>query len=50
MDDAISIARNLVEYTIKGTFRQRQSETLPALDPYGALAKSMVPMERSDGG
>lgn len=49
-DDAISIARNLVEYTTTGTFKQRQGDTLPTPDPFGALARPLVPMERSDGG
>lgn len=48
MDDAISIARNLVEYTTTGSFNQRASTSLPPPDPFGALAHPLLPMERSD--
>lgn len=48
MDDAISIARNLVEYTTTGSFKQRQGDQLPAPDPLGQLVRPLVPMERSD--
>ena len=50
MDDAISIARNLVEYTTTGTFKQRVVDPQPEPDPFGALARPLLPMERSDGG
>lgn len=50
MDDAISIARALVEYTTTGAFRQRESSPLPPPDPAGILMKPLLPMERSDGG
>lgn len=50
MDDAISIARNLVEYTTTGSFEQRQVAALPEPDPFGQLARPLLPMERSDGG
>ena len=50
MDDALSIARNLVEYTTTGTFKQRQADPMPAPDPFGQLARPLLPMERSDGG
>lgn len=49
MDDAISIARNLVDYTTTGSFKQRQADLLLAPDPLGQLVKPLLPMERSDG-
>lgn len=50
MDDAITIARNLVEYTTRGSFKERESAPLLPPDPFGQLAKPLLPMERSDGG
>lgn len=47
MDDAISIARNLVEYTTTGTFKKRRGDQPPAPDPLGQLVRPLVPMERS---
>ena len=50
MDDAITIARNLVEYTTTGQFKQRAAEQLPASEPMHVHMKPMGPIERSDGG
>lgn len=50
MDDALTVARNLVEYTTTGSFKQRESAPLPEPDPFGQFARPMLPMERSDGG
>lgn len=49
MDDAISIARNLVEYTTTGKFKARTFEPVVP-DSMRVPMKPMVPMERSDGG
>lgn len=49
-DDAISIARNLVEYTTTGSFKQRESSKMPEPDPAGVLMRPLMPMDRSDGG
>lgn len=48
MDDAISMARNQVEYTTTGSFEQRKMSSLPYPNPFGALARPLLPMERSD--
>jgi hypothetical protein len=50
MDDAITIARNLVEYTTTGQFRQRVSEPVGDLDPMIVHMEPTGPIERSDGG
>lgn len=48
IDDAVGIARNLVDYTTTGSFKQRRPDPLPHPDPFGSLARPLLPMERSD--
>jgi hypothetical protein len=48
MDDAVTIARNLVEYITTGHFKQRMSEPVPDSDPMFVHMRPMGPMERID--
>jgi hypothetical protein len=48
MDDAITIARNLVEYTTTGQFKQRPTERVRDSDPMFVHMRPMGPIERSD--
>ncbi len=50
MDDAITVARNLVEYTTTGQFKQRPSELVHDPDSMFVHMKPMGPIERSDKG